>query len=251
MRDHDNGHQGQDRPERHPDHERRGAAGRGGPQAPGGRTGDYPQEAWQPGGDELVDNDFGGMSARTPQDPNAGQGNPDPALAYANSSTGGLFGYDQNRGNYRGRDALDERSPQSPLADPAKSSPQHGYGPDRGAPDEGQGGYASANNPDNHLVEMPSPELYSQYGLARQGGHEFQHDPEYHQWRSEQMRKLDSEYREWRKERYDKFSDDFNSWRSKRSASAGNAGAAPGPATLKQEQADSAPDSGKAGPTKT
>ncbi len=43
-------------------------------------------------------------------------------------------------------------------------------------------------------------------------------DPDYHQWRQEQIRNLDSDYNEWRRERYDKFSNDFNTWRSNRPA---------------------------------
>ncbi len=43
-------------------------------------------------------------------------------------------------------------------------------------------------------------------------------DPDYHQWRSEQMRQMDAEYDEWRKERYQKFSDDFGGWRNQRAA---------------------------------
>jgi hypothetical protein len=219
MSDQDNRRPGQDRREWGPDDERRGAADRGGP--PGGSSGNRLQADRQAGGYELSDNHYGGLSARGPQDPHAGQSNPDPARAYANSSTGGHFGYDQNGGNYPGRDASDDRGSQGPGGDLARSGAQHRYGPDRGGREEGQGGYASANNPDNHLVEMPSPELYSQYGLARQDSHGFQ--------------------REWRKERYNKFSEDFNSWRSKRSAQADRAQVDPGPATVREEQARTAP----------
>lgn len=50
-------------------------------------------------------------------------------------------------------------------------------------------------------------------------------DPDYHQWRSEQLRQMDAEYDEWRKERYQRFSDDFNGWRGQRAAGqAGQAG---------------------------
>lgn len=41
-------------------------------------------------------------------------------------------------------------------------------------------------------------------------------DPDYHQWRSEQMSLLDKDYRAWRDDRYKKFSEDFNTWRSNR-----------------------------------
>ena len=47
------------------------------------------------------------------------------------------------------------------------------------------------------------------------------HDPEYHQWREEQIRNLDNDYQSWREERYKKFSDDFTSWRNSRSGGQG------------------------------
>ena len=45
-----------------------------------------------------------------------------------------------------------------------------------------------------------------------QGGY----DPDYQQWRNEQMRNLDNDYESWRADRYKKFSDEFNTWRSNR-----------------------------------
>jgi hypothetical protein len=48
-------------------------------------------------------------------------------------------------------------------------------------------------------------------------------DPDYHQWREEQIRKLDDDYDSWRNERYKKFSSDFDSWRKNRSGSASGA----------------------------
>jgi len=50
------------------------------------------------------------------------------------------------------------------------------------------------------------------------------HDPDYHQWRSEQLRNLDNDYQTWRSERYKKFSDEFNTWRSNRAQSQGQQG---------------------------
>jgi hypothetical protein len=48
-------------------------------------------------------------------------------------------------------------------------------------------------------------------------------DPDYWQWRNEQLSKLDREYDAWRQERYKKFSEEFDEWRSRRQQSAGNA----------------------------
>ena len=42
------------------------------------------------------------------------------------------------------------------------------------------------------------------------------HDPDYHQWRSEQLSRLDRDYDEWRQHRYQRFSEDFDNWRSNR-----------------------------------
>ena len=41
-------------------------------------------------------------------------------------------------------------------------------------------------------------------------------DPDYAQWRREQMRALDKDYRDWRRSRYEKFADEFNAWRQNR-----------------------------------
>ncbi|MES2980318.1 MAG: hypothetical protein V4731_18005 [Pseudomonadota bacterium] len=57
-------------------------------------------------------------------------------------------------------------------------------------------------------------------------GHQREFDPDYYQWRSEQMRKLDRDYEQWRQERYQKFSEEFNRWRSQRDAPASSSSAA-------------------------
>lgn len=59
------------------------------------------------------------------------------------------------------------------------------------------------------------------YGSYRQQGspNEQQFDPDYQQWRSEQMRNLDDDYRNWRRDRYKKFSEEFTTWRNSRSGS--------------------------------
>ena len=42
------------------------------------------------------------------------------------------------------------------------------------------------------------------------------HDADYHQWRSEQLARLDRDYDEWRQHRYQRFSQDFDHWRANR-----------------------------------
>lgn len=58
-----------------------------------------------------------------------------------------------------------------------------------------------------------------------QGGQQSRqhHDPDYLNWRDEQIRNLDSDYDSWRQERYSKFSDDFNKWRSERATQSSQA----------------------------
>lgn len=56
------------------------------------------------------------------------------------------------------------------------------------------------------------------WGRGEQGGsrHESEFDPDYLQWRNEQMRSLDEDYRSWRRDRFKKFSDEFSTWRGQR-----------------------------------
>ena len=60
------------------------------------------------------------------------------------------------------------------------------------------------------------------------------HDPDYHQWREEQMRLLDEDYRAWRKERYQKFSEDFNAWRAARNTQPSPSGVSGSPGLTAQ-----------------
>ncbi|HEY8977086.1 MAG TPA: hypothetical protein VIN75_22915 [Burkholderiaceae bacterium] len=55
----------------------------------------------------------------------------------------------------------------------------------------------------------------SNWQQGQRGGQAY-HDPDYHQWRSEQLNKLDRDYEEWRQHRYQRFSDDFDKWRADR-----------------------------------
>lgn len=88
---------------------------------------------------------------------------------------------------------------------------QHGQ-----ARGESRGGYGSTH-----------PNQGSCYGQGSSGwGSHW--DPDYHQWREEQMRNLDNDYHTWRQERYKKFSEEFNSWRNSRSGGQGQAGTGAG-----------------------
>lgn len=56
---------------------------------------------------------------------------------------------------------------------------------------------------------------YGGHGGSQAGQEPF--DPDYHQWRRDQMKALDDDYRAFRQDRYKKFSDEFSTWRSSRS----------------------------------
>ena len=69
--------------------------------------------------------------------------------------------------------------------------------------------------------------------------HHAQFDPDYHQWRNEQMNALDEDYRAWRSDRYQKFSDEFSQWRNQRNAQGKEANQAD-TASRQQHQASTA-----------
>ena len=70
---------------------------------------------------------------------------------------------------------------------------------------------------------------YSQYGMRDSerrydqdsDAQRDQFDPDYSQWRREQMKALDDDYHQWRQDRFKKFSDEFSNWRSSRTQQAG------------------------------
>lgn len=57
---------------------------------------------------------------------------------------------------------------------------------------------------------------YGDANFQQAGARGRHHDPDYHQWRTEQMNRLDEDYEAFRRERYNKFSEEFNTWRSGR-----------------------------------
>jgi hypothetical protein len=58
------------------------------------------------------------------------------------------------------------------------------------------------------------------FGSDEVGQERDQFDPDYSQWRREQMRALDDDYNQWRQDRFKKFSEEFSTWRSNRSQQA-------------------------------
>lgn len=86
----------------------------------------------------------------------------------------------------------------------------------RGSRGQGGFGYGAGQGSYGGPGQWGRGEYGGEYGRGQP-----QHDPDYLQWREEQIRKLDSEYQSWREERYRRFSEDFNSWRAARSGGQG------------------------------
>ena len=85
--------------------------------------------------------------------------------------------------------------------------------------DNYQGSRGWQESPDNH--DRYGDNGYQGNFQQGQRGQAY-HDPDYHQWRSEQLSRLDRDYDEWRQHRYQRFSEDFDNWRSNRANQAGD-----------------------------
>lgn len=144
-------------------------------------------------------------------------------------------GYGSDRGVYeRGYFGGGQSYPQGGRQEYARDYPRPGqFEPVGGYGDTGSSaGYAGPGDGErDYLRHTQGGAQQRGYFSAYQSGGPFgysgqneQFDPDYHQWRAEQIRNLDNDYRTWRDDRYKKFSNEFNTWRSQRSssASAGN-----------------------------
>lgn len=97
-----------------------------------------------------------------------------------------------------------------------------GASPSAAAADWGHYGEAARHSRESAEAAWPGAGPGSNPGTggdATFGQHQ-QHDPDYHQWRDEQLRGMDEEYEAWRQERYRRFSDEFGEWRRKRESGA-------------------------------
>ena len=105
-----------------------------------------------------------------------------------------------------------------------------GQGDGRQGYGQGQQGYGSSygqSSDDNYQGSRAwqgSPNNQDRYGDNGYQGNFQQgqrgqayHDPDYHQWRSEQLSRLDRDYDDWRQHRYQRFADEFDAWRNNRS----------------------------------
>jgi hypothetical protein len=99
-----------------------------------------------------------------------------------------------------------------------------GYGYERGDDRYGRQGYGQS-------------EWHQEYEREQ---HRF--DPDYLQWRAEQIRNLDNDYFNYRRERYKKFSEEFDAWRRNRASSAGGSASRTAQETSSQDSTESARD---------
>lgn len=104
-----------------------------------------------------------------------------------------------------------------------------GYGPRYGSSysggalhGSGYGTYGGGSQYGSYGIER-GDDRYGRQGYGQSGwqqdherGQQHRFDPDYQQWREEQIRNLDDDYRTYRQERYRKFSEEFDAWRKKR-----------------------------------
>lgn len=212
-----------------------GMAGQGQPGGMYGRGGSYDQggqSAQRFGGQGRYGH---GYDARSDSTGGLGTSNYGPDQAYGSGRYGGG---DWNAGSYGptggGRDRYQGGGRgYDPTYGQSAADTYQGH---RGA--QGQGGWQD-QHPSNR--DRYGDNGYQGNWQRGQRGGQAYHDPDYHQWRSEQLNKLDRDYDEWRQHRYQRFSDDFDKWRADRdnqrsagqggtgtAASTGSAGTGPG-----------------------
>jgi hypothetical protein len=141
---------------------------------------------------------------------------------------------DDSRG---GRDWRDDRSADWPSRGPRQHEAFQGRSTQMGSSDYERGYWGNdfdRGDPDPFEHEQPIPTGPRTWGSGigsgvqgrgmGQGRHP---DPDYQQWRNEQLERFDDDFEAFRRERYGKFADEFNTWRSNRAnqqASGGKAG---------------------------
>ncbi|MFL6679148.1 MAG: hypothetical protein ACJ8IK_12465 [Burkholderiaceae bacterium] len=177
-----------------------GSYGRGGSYDQGGQSAQRfgRQGGYSHGYDARSDSTGGYGSSNFGPDNRYGSGNYGSGDWNAGSYGPGGGGRDRYQGGGRG---FDQTYGQSSADD---------YRGNRAG--QGQGGWQD-QQPTNR--DRYGDNGYQSNWQQGQQGHAF-HDPDYHQWRNEQMNKLDRDYHEWRQQRYQRFSDDFDKWRADR-----------------------------------
>lgn len=159
--------------------------------------GGYPERGY-PGGQQSA---YQGYQGEQQGGYGGGYG---PAPGRREFGYGGGSGYgDQGYGRSRQDQGYSRHSQQGGWGGHERSD----FGRDTQGWDRGAGG-SNYGNSDQQYV--------------RQGRTSEPFDPDYHQWRQEQVDALDEDYRNWRNDRYKKFSDEFNKWRTERDAQRGS-----------------------------
>lgn len=132
--------------------------------------------------------------------------------SYSQNDRGGWADND-NRGwnaDYENRDSRGRFAPTPPMNQGQQGfDSNYGYGNNQYGSDfgEGRSQYGSGYSGQSHK---------SNYGSDQDRSRSQNFDPDYYQWRQEQMENLDRDYQAWRSDRYKKFSDEFNNWRTNR-----------------------------------
>ena len=200
------------------------------------------------GGQHSQDQSFQGSRNQMGQYSEGGQGSRDQQSAFQDNQgqLGGNYGHDTN---YRGPQEYGNRGTQGGsqrdtygnygLSRDAGYNPRETNANDNWEPENSRGprGYGHSQayggplgyQDDSHRGDQSWQQFNDRFsrsgaqGGNTQGGFESHsgtggqhHDPDYHQWRSDQIRGLDSDYKAWRDERYSKFSSEFGEWRKGR-----------------------------------
>lgn len=215
QQDHRNRQRGGDQQEAFSPQHRQQGGGYESPRQPQGDYGRGRDDAWQGGSDWRRESqrDLGGLRGED----HSRYGQRDQDERYGYGDTAPYRGDAPRYGQYGLRDNDEDRygawggSGQDPRE---RFNRPSGLDRDyRGAGYAGPGGYGGGYG---------GSYSGSQSGYSGQRDQpEQQFDPDYSQWRREQMRALDDDYNQWRQDRFKKFSDEFSTWRSSRQQNVG------------------------------
>lgn len=152
----------------------------------------------------------------------SGYGYRDQQSAFQDSPSqyGGHYGADTNYSGSRQQGSFD---PRADVRGYEGSYDSH-FGPSGNTNPYGGGSYETNTRGDEYYnTRTNTREPWLGDNRAHSSWHEDSlnarrsyHDPDYQQWRDEQIRALDEDYKAWRDERYSAFSNEFGEWRKSR-----------------------------------